>query len=155
MLGTNIFMSSEKVLIQCVYASAATVRFDKKDLHDLLEGCRRNNAGRDITGMLLYQNKSFFQILEGPEEEVAALYEKISMDPRHDKVAKILQTQIAERSFAEWTMGHSEVTYTDLAKIDGLNDFFIENRPFGDMEADRAQTLLEAFKGGRWRQSIG
>jgi Sensors of blue-light using FAD len=148
-------MSDKDQLIQCVYASAATQRFDKAELHTLLETCRRNNSQKDVTGMLLFQNGSFFQVLEGPPDQVAGLFEKISGDPRHSHVIKILESGIAERSFAEWTMGHAAVTYTDLAKIDGLNDFFMEERQFCDIEAGRAQTLLDAFKDGKWRQRIG
>lgn len=147
-------MDQENDLVQCVYASAAVHSFDKAELHDLLAIARDNNSRRDVTGMLLYQNRSFFQVLEGPGSEVDSLFEHISRDTRHTKVIKILRVPIEERSFAQWTMGYSDIAYADLATIDGLNDFFTANRQFCDIEPGKAETLLESFKDGGWRQTI-
>jgi hypothetical protein len=148
-------MKDASPLIQCVYASTAKVEFNKELLNGLLENCRRNNAGKNVTGMLLYHNRAFFQVLEGAAEDVLPLFDKISLDPRHSRVSKILQLEIENRSFGDWTMGYSDVTYADLANIDGLNDFFMGDRPFSELESERTQKLLDAFKDGRWRQTIG
>jgi hypothetical protein len=147
-------MDNQNNLIHCIYASSATITFNKGALNDLLEAARRNNANLNVSGMLLYQNGTFFQVLEGEPESVAHLFDKISLDPRHTKVVKIIDEAIEKRSFAEWTMGYSDVTYDDLAKIDGLNDFFMQQQSFCEIEAGRAKKLLEAFKDGRWRGSI-
>jgi blue light- and temperature-responsive anti-repressor len=148
---TSVKMIEEQnPLIQCIYASAAQNEFSKDDLSALLKDARQNNYEKNVSGMLLYQNRAFFQILEGPAQEVNKLYEKISLDPRHFRITKILETTIEERSFAEWTMGYANVTYTDLAKIDGLNDFFMGNASFLELKSSRALKLLEAFKEGRW-----
>jgi hypothetical protein len=147
-------MNDQNNLIHTIYASSSVINFDKDALNKLLHSARRNNAGLNITGMLLYQNDSFFQVLEGETETVEPLFDKISLDSRHNKIIKIIKEPIEKRSFAEWTMGYSKVTRNDLAKIDGLNDFFMQKQPFWEMEADRAHKLLQAFKDGRWRGSL-
>jgi Sensors of blue-light using FAD len=147
-------MNEQESLIQCIYTSAATIDFDKESLNALLDKSRRSNGEKNVSGMLLHQSGAFFQILEGPAELVLPLFEKISDDPRHTRVTKILQHKIEKRDFAEWTMGYAEVTHSDLAKIDGLNDFFMQNKCLWELEPSRAQKLLEAFKDGRWRTTL-
>jgi hypothetical protein len=63
-------------LIQCIYASAAGRAFDTEELAQLLKVARDNNAKLGLTGMLLYAEGSFFQVLEGPAQVVDALYAK-------------------------------------------------------------------------------
>lgn len=141
-------------LIHCIYASSATVNFNKDDLDGLLAICRANNRKINISGMLLFQNRSFFQILEGEKSAVTNLYEKIGGDKRHDKVVKIIEEQIQVKSFAEWTMGYSNISPRSFSKIDGLNDFFAQGKCFGELEEGRVRKLLQAFKDGQWRMSI-
>src|SRR3569833_2082681 len=112
-------------LVHCIYCSASTeLAFDRAELQALLDECRRNNAKSDITGILLYLNWSFFQVLEGDRNVVEALYEKIIADKRHKRVTKIIVEPLAKRDFAAWTMGCPALSSGLLAKIPGLRDFF-------------------------------
>lgn len=144
-------MNKNSTLTQLIYASAAKYDFDVAELHILLEKSRRENLKNEISGMLLYQNQSFFQVLEGPEANVAKTYERINADPRHAGISKLLQLSIEQRAFSNWTMGHARVTLTDLSKIEGLNDFFRKDTQFIDIGKSRAIRLLSAFRDGEWR----
>ena len=95
-------------LIHLIYCSAATKPFQDSELVDLLDGARFINDRLGITGMLLYDQGSFFQILEGPPKDVDQLYTEITKDKRHAKVVTIIREPIAKRSFADWTMGFSK-----------------------------------------------
>ena len=76
-------------LVQCIYCSAsAPGAFGRNELPELLEECRTNNAKCDITGILLYHNQSFFQVLEGDRSVVEALFEKVASDSRHTRVTR-------------------------------------------------------------------
>jgi Sensors of blue-light using FAD len=57
--------------------------FSTEELTDLLRKSRDNNAALGITGMLLYKDGNFMQVLEGDEERVRALATKVSQDRRH------------------------------------------------------------------------
>jgi Sensors of blue-light using FAD len=140
-------------LIQYIYSSAATHDFSPAELAALLKKAREFNALHELTGMLLYTEGSFFQVLEGPEEVIAALYAKIERDKRHEQVTKIIVEPIQKRSFAEWTMGFSNVSREELAKIEGTNDFFSKARCFAELDPGRAKKLLTAFRDGRWHKS--
>ena len=142
-------------LVHCIYCSAsASGAFSPSDLPALLEKCRTNNARCDVTGMLLYQNQSFFQVLEGDRSVVEALYEKVALDPRHTRVTRVVLEPISKRAFASWTMGYPRVSEKELAEIPGLNDFFGRSSSYLELGEGRAKTLLAAFKDGKWRMSL-
>jgi hypothetical protein len=136
------------------YASAATAPLAGDALGDLLLKARSNNARANLTGMLVYHDDSFFQVLEGPPAAVEDAYLRISEDPRHCKIIKLIQEPVEERSFADWTMGLGSAERSDLIAIPGLNDFFSQGSCLWELEPSRARTLLEAFREGRWRRTI-
>jgi hypothetical protein len=125
-----------------------------EELEALLAICRQRNAEAGITGMLLYQNRSFFQVLEGDRKAVESLYAKIAKDKRHLRMTRIISESIEERAFADWTMGFPKVSSKELAEIPGLNDFFTRGDSYMKLGAGRAKALLEAFKEGRWRAAL-
>lgn len=141
-------------LIHLIYSSAATVAFSKDDLLELLAKARNKNEGLGITGMLLYDNGSFFQVLEGHKHDVDTLYSMIEKDPRHESVVKIIEEPIFKRSFEEWRMAYAAVTTDEIADIIGLSDFYQEGTTFGGISNGRAKKLLSAFKGGRWHSRL-
>lgn len=139
-------------LIHCIYSSAATdENLPKESLEEILEQSRENNARAGITGMLLYEGGSFFQVLEGEDTTVEATYQRIEQDPRHDRVTKLISEPIEDRAFGEWTMGYPRVTKKDLSEIEGLNDFFSRGNSFLQLEEGRAKLLIKAFQKGKWR----
>ena len=141
--------------IRIVYASAASKTFQPKDLvADILVVAGPNNTKLGITGMLLHVDGSFFQVLEGEESAVHALYEKILRDPRHTSAIKLIEEPIERRAFSRWSMGYARVTRTELAQIEGLNDFFGQGSSFRELEAGRAKSLLLAFREGNWRRRL-
>jgi len=142
-------------LVHCIYCSAATnSELPRKDLNALLAEARMKNAALGITGMLLFRDGAFFQVLEGDREAVEAVYARIERDERHIRVTKVILEPIQERAFSEWTMGYSAVSSKELAEIPGLNDFFAKGQSFLSLGKGRAKTLLSAFKEGRWRRSL-
>lgn len=112
------------------------------------------NARVDVTGILLYQEASFFQVLKGDRTVVETLFAKIATDKRHIGTTKIVIETIAERSFADWTMGYPKLTQKELADIPGLNDFFMQKGSFMQLGEGRTKTLLSAFNEGKWRRSV-
>jgi blue light- and temperature-responsive anti-repressor len=141
-------------LIHLIYSSAATRHIPDEEMMDILARSRANNARKAVTGMLLYENGSFFQILEGPQEAVDETYDIIAKDIRHTDVVTIIREPIPKRAFAEWTMGYAQASLDDLDEIVGLNDFFAGGTSFSNVNRGRAQKLLGAFRDGRWRKKV-
>lgn len=140
-------------MIQLIYASAGTVDFSDGDLKELLAKARINNASLEVSGMLLYHEGSFLQILEGEQEVVLELYNKIERDSRHGNVKMLLRSEIEERSFGDWKMGFVDASgkmYRDA----GFVDFFSRWNIMDDFDGDRARSVLMQFREGQWRQQV-
>ncbi len=140
-------------LIQLVYASAATVEFDQDHLERLLDRARQNNTRLGVSGVLLFKDGTFFQVLEGDSQVVNQLYEMIEHDSRHNNVLVLATREIKERNFSEWSMGFTR----DSQQISELPGFvgFLSDGGFVDLHGDsqRIQTILDGFRRGRWRRS--
>lgn len=106
-------------MLRLVYISTARQKFEQTELIELLRKSQRNNARREITGLLLYHHNQFFQVLEGPEDVVRGVYTAISQDPRHHAVMKLYEERTTERLFADWTMGF--LPTDELAPADRLD----------------------------------
>lgn len=141
-------------LIHRIYASAATQGFAAPELARLLQQARDGNDRLGVTGILLFAEGSFFQVLEGSRDSVDALYARIARDTRHDQVTTIICEPIHRRSFGSWTMGFSSLSRADVADAAGMNDFFGAGSCFADLDGGRAKKLLAAFREGRWRKTL-
>ena len=96
-------------LIQLVYASRP-FGFDQATLSNLLLDSRRANARDDITGALIARHDLYLQLLEGPEQKVAAVYRRILNDDRHVDVTKLVERAIETRLFPGWAMRDDPAT---------------------------------------------
>lgn len=139
-------------LIHCIYASTAESGFNESDIPALLTNARVANEAKGITGMLLYIEGSFFQILEGDASAVDTVFRRISGDPRHSRITMIIREPISKRSFSDWTMGYSNVSALEAGQLIGENDFFRSTECVMQIGNGRAKKLLAAFRNGSWQQ---
>ena len=111
-------------MICLCYVSSSTEQFNDEALVELLKVCHKNNKALDITGLLLYNGKgTFIQTLEGDEQVITSLYEKIKADHRHQRVNRILAKNITERDFPNWKMGFRNLSKIPTHNIEGFSDF--------------------------------
>jgi hypothetical protein len=111
-------------LLSIVYSSSATTEFSDSDLAVLLMNSRANNRRYDLTGLLLYREGRFVQLLEGPMDTVRERMAVIAADPRHDQVEIQLEEVTPHRRFPTWTMGYEPVTDTMADEIPGYRSTF-------------------------------
>jgi hypothetical protein len=117
------------------------------DLKDLLKKIRKKNETRHVTGMLLYLDPFFMQVLEGEEATVNGLFNLIKQDSRHHKVSLIYKKPIDERYFSNWTMGFSKINHEDIETMEGFSDFL--QRPTSEFlcqSPNKVDELLYKFK---------
>ena len=96
-------MPGENLFVVC-YASILTADWTlQKVAHLAAEFCVQNER-RGISGCIGVNRREVIQLLEGPEDEVRALFRRIVNDPRHIKVKQILGAPIAARYYAAWGM---------------------------------------------------
>ncbi|MFC4350135.1 BLUF domain-containing protein [Fodinicurvata halophila] len=125
-----------------LYVSSTPVLMDEETLVDILETSRRNNARRDITGMLLYVEGNFMQVIEGPKNAILTLKETIANDPRHSGLIEILSTPVGERIFGNWSMGFRRAGWTDL-DVNGMTRFLERPEPVADNDPSALRILKE------------
>jgi class 3 adenylate cyclase len=87
------------------YISHLTPDVDSKALEHIGDVSVRNNRKLQVTGTLVYAAGIFFQIIEGEDATLDALYQRIAQDTRHYGVM-CLRTEynISERLFPDWAM---------------------------------------------------
>lgn len=88
-----------------IYVSAAAPDFDEAGIDGLLADARRRNARNGITGVLLYAEGGFLQVLEGPPEALDETMARIRKDDRHKGIIEVFRCPIDERGFPQWSMG--------------------------------------------------
>jgi hypothetical protein len=117
------------------------------ELKALLNKSRTNNSSLGITGMLLYLDPFFIQVLEGDETVINKAFDTIKKDPRHYKVSIIYKKLIPQRLFPDWTMGFNKITREIIEKIEGHSDFLQKpSIEFFNKSPNKVFELLDMFK---------
>jgi hypothetical protein len=96
-------------VFQLLYASGGSRTITSEDINDILLKSRTNNAALGITGLLLFADNMFIQVLEGEEREVRDLASRIKRDPRHRNFMELIELTSANRAFAQWQMGFKKL----------------------------------------------
>ena len=110
------------MLTQLVYTSTAIQPMPKSKLYKILADSRVNNKLADVTGALVYADGNFLQVLEGNQEAVSNLVEKIAKDRRHKDIKVSFQTDIERRTFKAWEMAYVSPSTKELATWAGLKN---------------------------------
>lgn len=105
-----------------VYISTAYRLMNQAELLELLNVSRKNNEKNNLTGMLLYGEGTFMQVLEGEESALNATYERIKADDRHKNIIKMAEGSLIQANFPEWSMGFKSATAQELAELGGFTD---------------------------------
>ncbi len=138
----------ENPLIHLCYVSTAVRLMSSDDLTDILKSARRNNVERSVTGLLLYKDMSFLQVLEGRASDVHEVYEIIKNDPRHHRVSILFETEISQREFGEWAMGFYQPAAAEFEFLPNFSDFMqsgLVHRSFFE-DQSRARGILNHFR---------
>lgn len=85
-----------------VYVSRATPGLTIDAIRLMAFESRGFNILNGITGMLSYDRRGFFQVIEGTAEAIDGLFATICRDARHGGIETIGDTAIAAPAFREW-----------------------------------------------------
>ncbi|ODB95249.1 hypothetical protein A3197_18015 [Candidatus Thiodiazotropha endoloripes] len=136
------------MLIQLGYISRATRLMNESALTELLDQARNINEIEDITGLLLYKDGSFVQVLEGDSDNVGKIYRRIQHDIRHHQVKTLYQQEIQTRDFPDWRMGFQNLSDAGFEPPPGFSRFMEADYPLEQFLADptRARRLMLFFR---------
>lgn len=120
------------------YISKFSRSLTERDIENIGLVSARNNQLNNITGVLFCLAGIFFQILEGDEEPIDEVYQKILDDDRHvDILCLKLEADIEERLFPDWSM--------KTINLDDNNDLLI--RPIKNLlqNVTESHRILEKY----------
>jgi hypothetical protein len=86
------------------YTSRARLDLGEEDLAAIHQTARHFNALDGISGLLLFDGSRFLQIVEGTEDAIDNLVERLRMDPRHSAFEVRDERYVERRSFPDWSM---------------------------------------------------
>ncbi|WP_051227232.1 BLUF domain-containing protein [Oceanospirillum beijerinckii] len=109
-------------LHQLIYICSATRPLSEDDLIELLADAKGRNVERHITGILLYYQATFLQVLEGEAHELHHLYNAISNDPRVTGMVMLTDQVIGKRDFPDWSMAFKKVDDHEAENLEGFLD---------------------------------
>lgn len=101
----------------------------------ILAHARDSNRRRGVTGALLFTGGHFAQVLEGSAEALAATIAAIEADSRHEAVTRLIEGDITQRRFADWTMA--------LIEAAGADDLIQQLLAAPEIPAERAARILK------------
>ena len=74
------------------------------DIQNMLESAQRHNLKNGITGLLMYKENHFIQILEGSESAVLETMARIIQDRRNHHLRVMVESRSNQRIFENWAM---------------------------------------------------
>lgn len=98
------------MLSQLVYVSNRKPSCTQEEIDKILASCKKNNPALNITGILLYSDTKFIQLVEGDAKVIMQLYDKIKLDSRHSNTMMISYGPIKDKAFPSWHMGTKKLT---------------------------------------------
>lgn len=130
-----------------IYLSAAKTPLSDKELLAHIDKIRQNNKKKTITGILMYADGNFLQLLEGEYQNVQQLFKLIQQDKRHHYITKIKEGYEKERFFVDCPMAfyspdHDE--YADFLEFNTMTTNELHSANFSDSQI-QIWTILKSF----------
>ena len=138
------------MLYRLVYMSSAADRFVSSGLDDILRRSRRNNGRDGVSGLLIYHDGNFLQILEGDEDRVLSCYRRIISDSRHTGCMLLKSEEVSERVFEGWNLAclpFAELASTCQSGFIDLQNLRHSKKMEGLAQDKMVQVLLDTFLG--------
>lgn len=127
-------------LLQLTYVSGATIPFSADDFADFLTDAREKNSANEITGILLYHEGSFLQVIEGPADAVDQRFQTIQEDPRHSRILVLQRIKIQEREFPDRPLDFLAISPETCAAA--------------SFSSPSLQRLFRDFCDGKWQRAF-
>jgi hypothetical protein len=122
-----------------IYSSHAVLGFKEEELQSMLVQSRERNKEHLVTGLLLYFDGKFIQLIEGERQTIKQLYSNIRNDKRHSNIVLLKEGDIDVPFFADWSMGYRSIQSQESVNEQGFKDL---NSP----DIEQKESALKIFK---------
>jgi hypothetical protein len=134
-----------------IFACCAEPKLQEHEVATLLKQSRVANRKYDVTGMLLYLGGSFLQSFEGEASKIDTVCGSLYRDKPRMRINQLVRETIAERQFAEWTMGFAAVDPAEAGELLGDPSLFQSPSMVTRIDAEGAKTLISIFGQRRYQ----
>ena len=134
-------------LRRLAYLSTSRKPMSSAELAVLCAVSEHNNRIESITGILLYVDGSFLQVVEGPCHAIRMLLAKLEVDERHTSMTVLENVSASERLFPDWAMEGRGAAYRDLDGVYAPSESFTDmvRRLWAREEAAFIKVFLRNF----------
>ncbi len=87
------------------YISSSTQNDSLENIKEMYSKAKANNSKNNISGILIYHNGNYLQVLEGTHKDVDQTYIRISKDSRHKNIIKVINSDTEYRIFEDYNFG--------------------------------------------------
>jgi len=91
-------------LVRMIYVSKPVEEVDSDVLESILGTAQINNTEHDLTGLLVFDDQHYLQVIEGGRMKVSQLLGNLYKDPRHTDLLVLDFDYISQRQFPDWSM---------------------------------------------------
>ena len=102
-------------LVRMVSTSVKTDNCDDAAVDAFVAQASASNQAHDVTGMLLHTETRFLQVLEGPEDAVAAAFEATAQNAYHSDCQMLSCEPVENREFAGLSMAATSILEAEAA----------------------------------------
>lgn len=145
LLWETIQQEEEYPIFRLTYLSKPTKPFTDADFDDIESKSVKANNERDVTGLLVVNENRILQILEGREEAVRELYNKIEADSRHTVVKLVCAVEDEVRLLMTWNMVVRGLNGTPPDLLDQFSNVF-DGLLHAESQSEIAIDHIELFK---------
>ena len=133
------------------YISSFVHDMSEDEIKELASQAAKNNAENDITGVLMAKGGVFFQIIEGPEENIDRLFTNILKDFRHEKIITLgIQIGDLRRLFPNWHMKEINLDTTTSERLQPVRAIIDAVHA----QAAIIENLTEALAASAWAELL-
>lgn len=133
------------------YISSFVKDMSVDEIKEISSQAAKNNAEKDITGVLMAKGGVFFQIIEGPEENIDRLFTNILKDIRHEKIITLgIQIGDLKRLFPNWHMKEINLDTTTSERLQPVKAIIDAVHA----QAAIIENLTEALAASAWAELL-
>ena len=147
MKPVTMTIQDPELLHWIVYLSRARPGLDQSAVEELVQSARIKNRSLGITGALLFERGHFFQVLEGPKASIQSVFRAIQNDDRHTDVQLLIEDDLADRQFDNWSLAWNRQNDKALSEHFGELRASISSFGLTPHELGMIQKFLVVFHG--------
>jgi hypothetical protein len=128
------------MLRRIAYLSRPCDNFPVTEIPRIFRVSRQRNADEGVSGVLVCTGNYFLEVIEGTQETIAELWERVLSDPRHVDAIVLADEVAEERWFADWRAGFA----CDAPTLARLAEWRERCAPLDGAEREELRRMLAA-----------